>query len=439
MNTWKMLCNKYITVAFVVCVVANCHGSPTRQKHVDARSDHIITDLSSDPDIELPENPNSTPNRPLSDPGERIWEKIQHRVLHHLNQVESKLIDHVADKTHGLNQTVTINYLYKVYQYLIEEVEIGKRIGEMRAGEIEKVRKVGMEQGKEIVALKSDVTILRALVNNLTETVSEIKSRGTPTESLPMTSSQRPTFPVKPAYPVDCQEVYQSGGMKYEGDYFIKIQPYMSSEPSETCCRMGHKAGWTVIQRRLDGSVNFYRNWAAYKAGFGDPRGEYWLGNDNIHQLTNQDDYTLRIEMTDFDGREHYAEYDHFRILDEAHDYTMHVHGFHGNAGDSLTPSWNNHDGQPFSTRDRDNDDRYYDNCAESFSGAWWFKSCFESHLNGLYYRDGEHDNFFNQNGIQWNTVGHHYSLKSVIMMVKPNKQVHHSKEYLDEMSNDIQ
>lgn len=48
---------------------------------------------------------------------------------------------------------------------------------------------------------------------------------------------------------------------------------------------------WTIIQRRFNGTIDFYRNWNNYKNGFGDLRSEFWLGNEKIHQLTNQGRY----------------------------------------------------------------------------------------------------------------------------------------------------
>ena len=48
----------------------------------------------------------------------------------------------------------------------------------------------------------------------------------------------------------------------------------------------------------MDGTVDFYRNWANYKLGFGEARSEHWLGNDNIHILTHiHDSNELRIDM----------------------------------------------------------------------------------------------------------------------------------------------
>jgi hypothetical protein len=125
--------------------------------------------------------------------------------------------------------------------------------------------------------------------------------------------------------------------------------------------------------------------------------------------------------MESWEGKKYYAEYNHFSISDETDNYRIHVRGYHGNAGDSLTSYWEDHNNQAFSTRDRDNDDRFYDNCAEHYHGAWWFKSCFESHLNGIYYKQGEHNNYFVRNGIQWNTIHLHSSLKYAAMLVKPS------------------
>ena len=136
-------------------------------------------------------------------------------------------------------------------------------------------------------------------------------------------------------------------------------------------------------------------------------------------------DYMLRIEMEDWKGQNFWAEYDHFSVSNEADNYRLHINGYRGNAGDSLTSYWEDHNNQPFSTRDRDNDDRFYDNCAEHYHGAWWFKSCYESHLNGIYYHRGTHNSYFVRNGIQWNSIHLHASLKTVAMMVKPTTVNH--------------
>ena len=60
--------------------------------------------------------------------------------------------------------------------------------------------------------------------------------------------------------------------------------------------------------------------------------------------------------------------------------YRLNISGYTGTAGDSLT----NSDGMQFSTKDRDND-QWSGNCASEDQGAWWYKSCGYSNLNGLY------------------------------------------------------
>ena len=81
--------------------------------------------------------------------------------------------------------------------------------------------------------------------------------------------------------------------------------------------------------------MDFYRNWADYKRGFGDVNGEFWLGNDNIHLLTKRNDQKLKIELT-YNGEIKYADYSTFWIENEAQKYKLNVSGFSG----SSTPGW---------------------------------------------------------------------------------------------------
>jgi len=72
--------------------------------------------------------------------------------------------------------------------------------------------------------------------------------------------------------------------------------------------------GWTVIQRRLDGSQSFVRGWDDYAMGFGEPSAEYWLGNEYIHRLTSRRPFRLRVDMWDVQGRYWVAEYPSFSV-----------------------------------------------------------------------------------------------------------------------------
>ncbi|XP_022356076.1 ficolin-1-like [Enhydra lutris kenyoni] len=185
--------------------------------------------------------------------------------------------------------------------------------------------------------------------------------------------------------------------------------------PLSVLCDMDTDGGgWTVFQRRSDGSVDFYRDWAAYKRGFGSQLGEFWLGNDNIHALTAQGTSELRVDVVDFEGNRQFAKYSSFRMAGEAEKYRLVLGAFAGGqTGDSLTY----HSNHPFSTKDQDNVSSP-ENCAERYQGAWWYADCHLANLNGLYL-GGSHETF--ANGINWKSgKGYNYSYKVSEMMVRP-------------------
>ena len=171
---------------------------------------------------------------------------------------------------------------------------------------------------------------------------------------------------------------------------------------SQAYCDMEtDRGGWTVFQRRIDGSVEFYLNWIHYVHGFGDVSGEYWLGLSKIHRLANSSaPQELRVDLEDFSGNTVYAQYSSFYIGGSSTDYTLHVSGYSGTAGDSLTY----HHGSKFTTKDNDND-QGGNNCAVSYQGAWWYHNCYESNLNGKYLIDAT-----NTEGITWYQWNRNYN-----------------------------
>ncbi|KAK3787085.1 hypothetical protein RRG08_013462 [Elysia crispata] len=138
--------------------------------------------------------------------------------------------------------------------------------------------------------------------------------------------------------------------------------------------------GWIIFQRRTRGDVDFYRDWSSYKAGFGSLTGDFWLGNDAIHTLTDQHPYELRVDML-YEHQPNFAVYSSFRIEDEANKYRLRLGSFSGTAGTGKQDLSYQKD-QYFSTFDRDNDPNS-SSCAILFHGAWWYKDCHYSNLNG--------------------------------------------------------
>ncbi|XP_078357573.1 microfibril-associated glycoprotein 4-like [Oculina patagonica] len=221
----------------------------------------------------------------------------------------------------------------------------------------------------------------------------------------------------KPCKPKSCTQLFQDG-FSSSGVYTINPD---GGKPIQVLCDMTTDGGgWTVFQKRVDGSVDFYLGWKSYKNGFGELNGEFWLGNDNLHRLTAADDVMLRVDLEDLDNKIRYAEYTTFKVADEGDKYRLLIGGYNGTAGDSMAvhgAEYGGHDGTLFSTQDEDND-VWSANCAQRYKGAWWYNACHASNLNGLYL-NGSHSSY--ADGVNWYSFrGHHYSLKRTEMKVKP-------------------
>ena len=207
----------------------------------------------------------------------------------------------------------------------------------------------------------------------------------------------------------DCSDLWKSGQTQ-SGVY--SIDPDGKGSFDVYCDMRTDGGGWTVFQRRQDGSVNFYRGWNDYKSGFGHLTAEFWLGNDKIHRLTASRASSLRVELEDWNGFRVYAKYGRFNIGDEQAKYRLEVSSYSGTAGgDSLAY----HNNMAFSTKDRDND-RDSGNCAVRWTGAWWYKYCHLCNLNGKYLGN-KHDG----RGIQWSRFRSSLSLKFVEMKLRPS------------------
>ncbi|CAL1588101.1 unnamed protein product [Knipowitschia caucasica] len=238
---------------------------------------------------------------------------------------------------------------------------------------------------------------------------------------LPTSTADAPTEPPFISFPVtktpgpwrDCQHVLSSGE-GISGIYLLR--PQGTNTLFQAWCEQSHaQGGWTVIQRRQDGSVNFFRTWEQYKQGFGNLDGEYWLGLEHLYWLTKQGQYKLRLTLEDWQGRQVFAEYDSFHLEPETDWYRLRLGHYQGTAGDSL--SW--HNNKAFTTLDRDKDS-YSGNCAHFQKGGWWYHMCAHSNLNGVWYRGGHYRSRY-QDGVYWAEFhGGSYSLKRVSMMVKP-------------------
>ena len=136
-------------------------------------------------------------------------------------------------------------------------------------------------------------------------------------------------------------------------------------------------------RKRFNGSTDFYRGWDEYEQGFGNLNGDFWLGLHNLHRLIQSGTWAFRVDLEDFEGNLAYAIYNSFHIGDAESNYRLSIGSYSGTAGDSMAGIYS-HNNMQFTTYDRDND-VWGHNCADKRHGAWWYRDCTYSNLNGRY------------------------------------------------------
>ena len=120
-------------------------------------------------------------------------------------------------------------------------------------------------------------------------------------------------------------------------------------------CDMTSDGGkWMVIQRRINGSVDFYLNWTDYVNGFGDLEGEFWYGLENIYRLTTREDVELRIELGNGTVPSIVWTYQLFKVGGADTNYRLTIGQAVGVGGTFDAMAY--HNGAEFSTRDQDHD-----------------------------------------------------------------------------------
>ncbi|XP_029292809.1 fibrinogen gamma chain [Cottoperca gobio] len=296
---------------------------------------------------------------------------------------------------------------------------------------------------KTIVSQEQQIFELQNLVSSNERRMSDLKQLSIQLQQK-CSEPCKDSVEIQPLTGSDCQDIANKGATT-SGLYYVK--PAKAIEQFLVYCEIdGFGGGFTVLQRRRDGSVDFKKDWIQYKQGFGylspDDTTEFWLGNEKIHLLTATTTMptVLRIELVDWEGNKRHADYTMFRVEGENDMYRL-TYGYYfgGDAGDAFNgfdfgddPSdrfYTSHNGMQFSTIDKDND-KYDGHCAKQDGSGWWMNRCHAAHLNGKYYQGGRYTEkdageFGFDNGIIWVTWHNRwYSLKETTMKIIPLNRI---------------
>ncbi|XP_042532183.1 angiopoietin-related protein 3 isoform X1 [Dipodomys spectabilis] len=211
--------------------------------------------------------------------------------------------------------------------------------------------------------------------------------------------------------PADCSTIYNRGEHT-SGTYTIRPR---NSHVFNVYCVINSGNPWTMIQHRINGSLNFNETWENYKYGFGRLDGEFWLGLEKIYSIVKQSNYSLRIELEDWKNNMYFTEYS-FHLGNHETNYKLHLVEIASNIPKALPEQKD----LVFSTWDHKA--KGYLSCPESYSGGWWWQDvCEENHLNGKYNKPRAKSKPEKRRGICWRAQnGRLYAIKSTKMLIQP-------------------
>ena len=268
------------------------------------------------------------------------------------------------------------------YQLQAKQAEVLENVTATATAALPQIVRLLESHSQQLENISSALEKLEKRIVDIPTVISDYLRRQENASELLMTSQDIRNIPLTAR---DCSDIAAQGPYA-SGPY--TITPFDELGPIKVWCDMETAGGgWTVFQRRFDGSVNFYRGWDDYKKGFGNvDHGEYWLGLNHISRLTStSQSWQLRVDLTDSNNNTSYAHYANFAVGDESTLFKLTVGCYDGTARDSMRENNN----LPFSTKDRDYDSHNTFNCAQNRKGAWWYEACTYSNLNGQYLGPG--------------------------------------------------
>ncbi|XP_067391679.1 angiopoietin-related protein 3 [Emydura macquarii macquarii] len=345
-------------------------------------------------------------------------EEIRNISLELNAKIEDLLQDKIQlqEKVGGLEEKVTKLVHFQPEIQEPKEITSLKNFVQQQDNHIRQLLKVVQEQHAQLDKQHNQI-------RELEEKISNTDFQENRESSFSLKQSQPKIIPLPPhnsttsvqelnGVATDCTAIYNRGE-RTSGIYSIKPN---GSEAFNVYCEMKSDSSWTVIQNRINGSLDFNQTWENYANGFGYLNGEFWLGLEKIYSIAKQADYILRIELEDWKDNERYVEYT-FTLGSPETDYALHLSEISGNIPNALPEQTE----LRFSTMDRDNNTKRDFNCPERYSGGWWQRTCGETNLNGKYIKARSEGKLQRRQGIYWKSQkGRSYLIKSTKLMIHP-------------------